>query len=228
MKLKAPTPLGEKIKPEEKLETFIRDEEAISRNTQNSTEQIQDEKSFTPRIVERVLAKISSTIEELFPKGPERVHTTKKITPDTEHVSKKNIFSKISKKELTYLLIIGVPTLLFIILTLSISTFIKTRPYHLAEEFLQKIEQGDVESAYQLTTVTYKVVVDENNFESVVRKLNAIDISNAKVKKRKTETVPGMGTYAYVTYRASGYNLEITLFNAKEDWGVHSIELTNL
>jgi len=129
------------------------------------------------------------------------------------------------KETLTNALFIFIPTLIIIVLIIIINSYVKEEPYRVAEQFLEKIEQKDANGAYELTTGTYKVITKENEFKEIVSKLNSVDINNRKVYKKKLENKKDIGQYAHITYKASGYYINITMFNDTVDWGVHSIEI---
>jgi len=129
------------------------------------------------------------------------------------------------KETVTNALFIFIPILIIIVLIIVINSYVKGEPYRVAEQFLEKIEQKDTNGAYELTTGTYKVITKENEFKKIVLKLNSVDINNRKVYKKKLEDKKDIGQYAHITYRASGYYINITMFNDTVDWGVHSIEI---
>ncbi|HQJ73525.1 MAG TPA: hypothetical protein PLW74_01440 [Candidatus Dojkabacteria bacterium] len=129
------------------------------------------------------------------------------------------------KETVTNALFIFIPILIIIILIIVINSYVKAEPYRVAEQFLEKIEQKDANGAYELTTGTYKVITKENEFKEIVSKLNSVDINNRKVYKKKLDNKKDIGQYAHITYKASGYYINITMFNDTVDWGVHSIEI---
>ncbi|HQA87478.1 MAG TPA: hypothetical protein PLW18_00145 [Candidatus Dojkabacteria bacterium] len=129
------------------------------------------------------------------------------------------------KETVTNALFIFIPILIIIILIIVINSYVKAEPYRVAEQFLEMIEQKDIDGAYELTTGTYKVVTKENDFKEIVLKLNSVDINNRKVDKKKLENKKDIGQYAHITYKASGYYINIAMFNDTVDWGVHSIEI---
>ena len=129
------------------------------------------------------------------------------------------------KETFTNALFILIPSVIIITLIIVINSYVKAEPYRVAEQFLEMIEQKDIDGAYELTTGTYKVVTKENDFKEIVLKLNSVDINNRKVDKKKLEDKKNIGQYAHITYKASGYYINITMFNDTVDWGVHSIEI---
>jgi len=129
------------------------------------------------------------------------------------------------KETFTNALFILIPSVIIITLIIVINSYVKAEPYRVAEQFLEMIEQKDIDGAYELTTGTYKVVTKENDFKEIVLKLNSVDINNRKVDKKKLENKKDIGQYAHITYKASGYYINITMFNDTVDWGVHSIEI---
>ena len=131
----------------------------------------------------------------------------------------------LQKKPLLYTLAIGIPLLFLFVLAIIIITYIKAEPFNLANSFLEKVKQKNISAAYELTTVTYQIVVPKTEFRNVVDRLNSINISDAKVKKKRRETVKGMGTYAFMTLEVPGYYIELVMYNAQKDWGVHSITI---
>ena len=110
-----------------------------------------------------------------------------------------------------------IPIVIIIVLIIVINSYVKAEPYRVAEQFLEKIEQKDANGAYELTTGTYKVITKENEFKEIVSKLNSVDINNRKVYKRNWIT-KDIGQYAHITYKASGYYINITMFNDTVDW----------
>jgi len=129
------------------------------------------------------------------------------------------------KETFTNALFFLIPSVIIITLIIVINSYVKAEPYRVAEQFLEMIEQKDIDGAYELTTGTYKVVTKENDFKEIVLKLNSVDINNRKVDKKKLENKKDIGQYAHITYKASGYYINITMFNDTVDWGVHSIEI---
>ena len=129
------------------------------------------------------------------------------------------------KETFTNALLILIPSVIITTLIIVINSYVKAEPYRVAEQFLEMIEQKDIDGAYELTTGTYKVVTKENDFKEIVLKLNSVDINNRKVDKKKLENKKDIGQYAHITYKASGYYINITMFNDTVDWGVHSIEI---
>jgi len=129
------------------------------------------------------------------------------------------------KETFTNALFILIPSVIIITLIIVINSYVKAEPYRVAEQFLEMIEQKDIDGAYELTTGTYKVVTKENDFKEIVLKLNSVDINNRKVDKKKLENKKDIGQYAHITYKASGYYINIAMFNDTVDWGVHSIEI---
>jgi len=130
------------------------------------------------------------------------------------------------KREIINISLIAVPLLLLIVLLISIFTYTRAEPYRISKEFLQKIEERDVAGAYELTTDAYHAVVLEKEFKEIVNRLNTVDISNAKIKKKSIDDTKEMGRYAYIKYKVSGYYLDIVMYNDSDDWGVHSIEIS--
>lgn len=137
-------------------------------------------------------------------------------------------YIKKNKERVTNISLIAVPLLLLLTLFLVISAFMKSEPYRISEEFLQKIEARDISGAYQLTTDAYQAVVSEKEFRDIVNKLNSVDISNARVKRKSINSKDQMGQYADIRYKVSGYYLDIVLFNDTSDWGILSIEINTI
>ncbi len=139
----------------------------------------------------------------------------------------KNIkLTKEQKKKVTYASIVTVPLLLLLSLAIAILIYTRSQPYTLAKEFLQSIEQNDVDRAYEMTTDAYRAVTTKKDFNKLVVRLNSVDLANAKRKKKKIVNEGAMGKYAYIRYKVSGYYVDITVFNDESDWGIHSIELS--
>lgn len=135
-------------------------------------------------------------------------------------------YLKEHKSQVVNISLIAFPLLLLTILLISIFTYTRAEPYRISKEFLQKIEERDVAGAYELTTDAYHAVVLEKEFKEIVNRLNTVDISNAKIKKKHIDDRNEMGRYAYIKYKVSGYYLDIVMFNDSDDWGVHSIEIS--
>ena len=131
-----------------------------------------------------------------------------------------------NKKKIIEISLIAVPTLLLIILSIMVISFVKSEPYRMAKEFLEKVESRDISGAYDLTTEAYKSAKPFKEFKEIANKLNSVDISHPKEKERYMEEIPGMGQYAHIKYKVSGYYVDITVFNDEIDWGIHSITLS--
>ena len=140
-------------------------------------------------------------------------------------LSKLNISSK-KKRKIIEISLIAVPALLLLILTIMIISFVKSEPYRMSKEFLEKIESRDITGAYNMTTDAYKSAETLKDFKKIADKLNSVDISNPKEKDRYMEEIPGMGQYAHIKYKVSGYYVDITVFNDEIDWGIHTVTLS--
>ena len=88
-------------------------------------------------------------------------------------------------------------------------SFVKSEPYRMAKEFLEKVESRDISGAYDLTTEAYKSAKPFKEFKEIANKLNSVDISHPKEKERYMEEIPGMGQYAHIKYKVSGYYVDI-------------------
>lgn len=133
---------------------------------------------------------------------------------------------KEKKKLIINISLVAVPGLLLLLFSILITSFVRSEPYRMADEFLEKIEIRDINGAYSLTTDAYKVVVTKKDFDKLTDQLNSVDISNLKVKSKKIEEVSGMGKYAYIKYKISGCYVDIIVFNDQTDWGIHSVKLS--
>ena len=138
---------------------------------------------------------------------------------------KLNITSQ-KKRKIIEISLIAVPTLLLLILAVIIISFVKSEPYRMSKEFLERIESRDIEGAYNLTTDAYKSAESLKDFKQIADKLNSVDISHPKEKDRYMEEIPGMGQYAHIKYKVSGYYVDITVFNDEIDWGIHTVTLS--
>ncbi len=219
MELKTPAPLGErKLSEDDVTSKFLK---------------IAEEK--TKKRLK--LPKISLTFLNQFRRSKLK-ETTEQILSEEEKQqawsgSLKTVLSnrvipyiKKHKERVVNISLIAVPLLLLLILFLVISAFMKSEPYRISEEFIQKIEARDISGAYQLTTDAYRAVVSEKEFSDTVNKLNSVDISNAKIKRRSINSKNQMGQYADIRYKVSGYYLDIVLFNDTTDWGILSTEIS--
>lgn len=212
MKLKAPTPLG-KSKTEQDDKPFkspIKTKEG-------------DSKTLKIQFLNFIKA-ITTLFERLLSKQKHLTEEKEEKVGIKDKTARKKI-DILQKKPLLYTLAIGIPLLFLFVLAIIIITYIKAEPFNLANSFLEKVKQKNISAAYELTTVTYQIVVPKTEFRNVVDRLNSINISDAKVKKKRRETVKGMGTYAFMTLEVPGYYIELVMYNAQKDWGVHSITI---
>jgi hypothetical protein len=129
------------------------------------------------------------------------------------------------KKKATFISLVSIPVVLLLALGIAILIYVRSEPYNLAKEFLQRIEDRNIEGAYELTTDAYQAVTTKKDFSDLAQRLYTVDISNAKRKKKSINNEGDMGKYAFVRYQVSGYYLDITVFNDEAGWGIHSIEL---
>ncbi|MDY0097277.1 MAG: hypothetical protein RBS01_02935 [Candidatus Dojkabacteria bacterium] len=130
------------------------------------------------------------------------------------------------KRKIIEISLIAVPALLLLILSIMIISFVKSEPYRMSKEFLERIENRDITGAYNMTTDAYKSAETLKDFKKLTDKLNSVDISNPKEKDRYMEEIPGMGQYAHIKYKVSGYYVDITVFNDEIDWGIHTVTLS--
>jgi len=219
MDLKTPTPLGDNKKGERSI-------------TEKILEINAGKKSFP---------KLDLTKFKLSKRDSKSNNTTQEPTRTEKAINKEensNIYSNLlikerillfikkNKNKIINIYIVAIPLLILLILLLLILNYTRSEPYRLASEFLKRIEERDYEKAYDLTTDTYKTVNLIDSFTKSVEKLNTVDISNPKIIKKRLEKPEGMGEYAYIKYRMSGYYVNITVFNDDTKWGIHSIEIT--
>lgn len=129
------------------------------------------------------------------------------------------------KRKILEISLIAVPLVLLIILFILIYSFIQSEPYRMARTFLQEIETRNITAAYDMTTDAYKASVSLKEFKTIADTLNSVDISHPKLKDRSRTKIAGMGEYAYVKYKVSGYYVDITVFNDDIDWGIHSVDI---
>lgn len=221
MELKDPKPLGESKTTESTLTTqFL---EIAKKKEQNKTK--------LPKITFFSFdflkpQKLSSQNGSTNKQSVQENKTEQMDTPINTFLYLKVIpYIKEHKREIINISLIAIPLLLLIILLISILTYTSAEPYRISKEFLEKIEERDVAGAYELTTDAYHAVVLEKEFKEIVNKLNTVDISNAKIKKKSIDDKREMGRYAYIKYKVSGYYLDIVMFNDSDNWGVHSIEI---
>lgn len=217
MDLKTPTPLGEKKEGEKSITEKILEIDAQKRN-----ESKPNLSKFTLR--KRGEKSTPTPIHHKKEKKKEE-----KISPYSNLILKEkiSIYIRNNKEKLINISIVAVPFLILLILIIVIFNYTRSEPYRLASEFLNNIEERDYKRAYELTTETFKTVNTFEDFKEDSEKLNTVDISNPKVIKKRLEKPDGMGEYAYIKYRISGYYVNITVFNDDTKWGIHSIEISN-
>ncbi len=199
MRLKAPAPLGES---ETKKQSSINQSTQVYQNNE----------------IKQNILPPTTQINLKWLKLP-------KINIPWLKLPKLNIPSQ-KKRMITEISLIAVPSLLLLILTIMIISFVKSEPYRMTREFLEKIDNGNTVGAYDMTTDAYKSAKSLKDFKEIVNKLNSVDISHPEEKDRYIEEIPGMGQYAHVKYKISGYYVDITVFNDKIDWGIHSVTLS--
>jgi len=237
IKLKAPTPLGEDDSKDKK-ESDKNDGEIpeIFRPKKDDKEKYKREKVKesislkTPSPLGEKVSLPSINIKKSdFLKLFKKVSTVPFLKKNNPLSLLKKIkipdLTKEQKKKIGYISIFVVPLLVFISLLLAILIYTRAEPFNIAEDFLQKIEQRDVEGAYQLTTQAYQAITTKKEFGELVVKLSSVDIANAKRKRKRIDNEGVMGTYAFIRYQVSGYYVDITMFNDDSNWGVHTVEL---
>ena len=202
MELKAPAPLGES---ETKKQSPINQPTQVYQNDKIKQEQLPS----TPSMPQ---------IDFKWLKLP-------KINIPWLKLSKLKI-SPQRKRKIIEISLIAVPAFLLLILTIMIISFVKSEPYRMSKEFLERIESRDIEGAYSMTTDAYKSAKSLKDFKEIANKLNSVDISHPKEKDRYMEEIPGMGQYAHIKYKVSGYYVDITVFNDEIDWGIHTVTLS--
>ena len=230
MELKNPRPLGEKKTSESSItDQFL---------------QIAKEKDLKKRST----TKIPLPTFKLFTrkeKKTENIQDTKPLNSNTPNVKteKKNLSSLIQnlknisfqnikiyisthKQQVINISLLCIPLLILLVLIIVIVSYTRAEPYRVAKEFMQKIEDRDISTAYELTSDAYKAVTTEKEFKDVVNRLNTVDISNRKIKNKRIDNEKEMGQYAYIRYKVSGSYLDLVVYNDTLDWRVHSIELT--
>lgn len=220
MDLKTPTPLGENTKGEKSITEKILEIETEKKNHSKL-----DLSKF--KLTNR--AKKVNTPYSISPKKD--INLKKEEKPDIYSnlllKEKISLFVKTNREKIINISIITLPLLILLTLLIIIFNYTRSEPYRLASEFLRRIEERDYEKAYDLTTDTYKTLQLIDSFKKSVEKLNTVDISNPKVIKKRLEKPEGMGEYAHIKYRMSGYYVSITVFNDDTKWGIHSIEISN-
>ncbi len=214
MKLKIPTPLGDNKNNEKSL-------------TEKYLEITEKKKNSKFNLSKFKLLKRGSNLNNIpFPEKKEKENSVNSIYPNISLKENISLYVKTHKEKIVNISIVAVPLLILLTLLIIIFNYTRSEPYRLASEFLKRIEERDYEKAYELTTDTYKTVTLLDSFTKVVEKLNSVDISNPKIINRRLEKPEGMGEYAYIKYRISGYYVNIALFNDDTKWGIHSIEIT--
>ena len=138
------------------------------------------------------------------------------------------IYISTHREQVTNISLIIIPLFILLILIVIITSYTRSQPYRVANEFMQAVEQKDISLAYTLTSDAYKAVTTEKEFNKVVDNLNTVDISNRRVKSKRIENEKEMGQYAYIRYKVSGSYLDLVIYNDTLDWRVHSIELTSV
>lgn len=215
MDFKTPTPLGDNKKGKESIT-----EEILKINEEKKNSSKLNLSKFT---LKKMGEKTNST--QIVHKKEKK---KEKTSPYSNLILKERIstYIKNNKEKIIDISLVAVPLLILLILIIVILNYTKSEPYRLASEFLKRIEERDYEHAYELTTETFKTVTTFDNFKEDSKKLNTVDISNPKVIKKKIEKPEGMGEYAYIKYRISGYYVDITVFNDDTNWGIHSIQIS--
>jgi hypothetical protein len=215
MEFKTPTPLGDNKEGEKSIT-----EKILEIDTEKKNRSKLDLSKFT---VKKMGEKTNSS------QIPHKKEKKKEETSPYSNLilkEKISLYVKNNKEKIINISIVGVPLLILLILIIVIFNYTRSEPYRLANEFLKRIEERDYEIAYELTTETFKTVNTFDNFKEDSEKLNTVDISNPKVIKKRLEKPEGMGEYAYIKYRISGYYVDITVFNDDAKWGIHSIQIS--
>lgn len=220
MDLKTPTPLGDNTKVEKSIT-----EKILEIDAEKKSRPMLDLSKFK-------LSKRGSHVNKVTLQSPQQNKSIKKEKKTSIYSNllikeKISVFVKNNKEKIINISIVAVPLLILLILLIVILNYTRSEPYRLASEFLKRIEERDYEKAYDLTTDTFKTVNLIDAFKKSVEKLNTVDISNPKVIKKRLEKPEGMGEYAHIKYRMSGYYVSITVFNDDTKWGIHSIEISN-
>lgn len=138
------------------------------------------------------------------------------------------IYISTHREQVTNISLIIIPLFILLILIVIITSYTRSQPYRVANEFMQAVEQKDISLAYTLTSDAYKAVTTEKEFKKVVDNLNTVDISNRRVKSKRIENEKEMGQYAYIRYKVSGSYLDLVVYNDTLDWRVHSIQLMSI
>ncbi|OGC36651.1 hypothetical protein A2436_00405 [candidate division WS6 bacterium RIFOXYC1_FULL_33_9] len=98
----------------------------------------------------------------------------------------------------------------------------------ISDTFLTRIEKGDIQGAYQLTTASYKSINTLKEFRSALEDFEPIDLSKNKVTKRNLVTVKDMSKSAIIMYKQDNYEIEVILFIEEDDWEVLSFKVLPL
>lgn len=138
------------------------------------------------------------------------------------------IYISTHREQVTNISLIIIPLFILLILIVIITSYTRSQPYRVANEFMQAVEEKDISLAYTLTSDAYKAVTTEKEFKKVVDNLNTVDISNRRVKSKRIENEKEMGQYAYIRYKVSGSYLDLVVYNDTLDWRVHSIQLMSI
>jgi len=138
------------------------------------------------------------------------------------------IYISTHREQVTNISLIIIPLFILLILIVIITSYTRSQPYRVANEFMQAIEEKNISLAYTLTSDAYKAVTTEKEFKKVVDNVNTVDISNRRVKSKRIENEKEMGQYAYIRYKVSGSYLDLVVYNDTLDWRVHSIELSSI
>lgn len=217
MELKNPSPLGEKKIGEKSItEEFLK----IAKN-----EAIRKRETTRKPLLFLNIFKSK--------KNQQQVHNTSqteiksKISIKDISWDKIKLYLSTHKEQVTNILLILIPLFVLSILIIVITSYTRSQPFRIANEFIQDIEQKDISAAYSLTSDAYKAVTTEKEFIKVLDNLNTVDISNRKLKSRRIENLKDMGQYAYIKYKVSGSYLNLVIYNDTQDWRVHSIELSS-
>ncbi len=233
MELKNPSPLGEKKINERSITEDIlkiaRDKEferrqrtKISLPSLNIFKGINNKKQPTKDVQSNI-----STQSNIQQKKDSNLYTfIQKLK--TLSWSNIKIYASTHREQVTNISLIIIPLFILLILIVIITSYTRSQPYRVANEFMQAIEEKNISLAYTLTSDAYKAVTTEKEFKKVVDNVNTVDISNRRVKSKRIENEKEMGQYAYIRYKVSGSYLDLVVYNDTLDWRVHSIELSSI
>lgn len=234
MELKSPSPLGEKKISEKSITQDILEiaKEKEFKRKQRTKIPIptlnlfkKKQKTDSPVIIENqtVTQNIQNDINSNRRSLSTLISNIKNLSIDDI-----KIYLSTHKEQVINISLILIPLIILFILIIVITSYTRSQPFRIANEFIEKIEQRDISSAYNLTSDAYRAVTTEKEFIKVVDNLNTVDISNRKIKKKSIDNEKEMGQYAYIKYKVSGSFLDLVIYNDTLDWRVHSIQLSTI